>query len=69
MSEFGRRVDENGSGGVDHGRGGCMSVLGGSAYELRCRQKNGAWHRSSRVEDGRSLSMGWLARHSVSATK
>ncbi|QDV07466.1 hypothetical protein Poly30_29920 [Planctomycetes bacterium Poly30] len=29
MSEFGRRVDANGSGGVDHGRGGCMLVMGG----------------------------------------
>ncbi len=30
MSEFGRRVDENGSGGFDHGRGGVAMVLGGS---------------------------------------
>lgn len=28
MSEFGRRVQENGSGGVDHGRGTAMMVLG-----------------------------------------
>ena len=28
MSEFGRRVAENGSQGVDHGRGGCMMLLG-----------------------------------------
>ena len=28
MSEFGRRVTENASGGVDHGRGSCMFVLG-----------------------------------------
>lgn len=30
MSEFGRRVDENGAGGCDHGRGGAVMVLGGS---------------------------------------
>ena len=29
MSEFGRRVAENGSGGLDHGQGNTMFVLGG----------------------------------------
>lgn len=29
MSEFGRTVKENGSGGLDHGRGSCMLVMGG----------------------------------------
>jgi uncharacterized protein (DUF1501 family) len=29
LSEFGRRVGENGSGGVDHGHGNAMFVLGG----------------------------------------
>ena len=28
LSEFGRRVDANGSDGTDHGRGGCMLALG-----------------------------------------
>lgn len=29
MSEFGRRVQENHSGGTDHGKGGAMMILGG----------------------------------------
>ncbi len=30
MSEFGRTVAENGSGGTDHGHANCMLALGGS---------------------------------------
>ncbi len=30
LSEFGRRVAENGSAGLDHGHGNCMFVMGGS---------------------------------------
>lgn len=30
MSEFGRRVNENASGGTDHGHGNCMFVMGGN---------------------------------------
>ena len=30
LSEFGRRVDANGADGTDHGRGGCMLVMGGN---------------------------------------
>ena len=37
MSEFGRRVEENASGGTDHGHGNVMFVLGGGA-------KGGAVH-------------------------
>jgi uncharacterized protein (DUF1501 family) len=29
ISEFGRRVSENGSGGLDHGHGNCVLVMGG----------------------------------------
>lgn len=29
ISEFGRTIDENGSGGTDHGRGSCLLVMGG----------------------------------------
>ena len=29
LSEFGRRVEENGSGGVDHGHGNVVLMLGG----------------------------------------
>jgi uncharacterized protein (DUF1501 family) len=29
LSEFGRRVQENGSGGVDHGHGNAVFLLGG----------------------------------------
>ena len=30
MTEFGRAVRQNGSGGTDHGHGSCMFVLGGA---------------------------------------
>ncbi|HQF95795.1 MAG TPA: DUF1501 domain-containing protein, partial [Microthrixaceae bacterium] len=29
ISEFGRTIDENGTGGCDHGRGSAMLVMGG----------------------------------------
>lgn len=41
FSEFGRRVDENGSGGFDHGRGGMALVLGGS--HVNGGQVHGTW--------------------------
>jgi uncharacterized protein (DUF1501 family) len=40
MSEFGRRVTENGSRGTDHGHGGCMFLMGGG---FRGGQVYGNW--------------------------
>jgi uncharacterized protein (DUF1501 family) len=40
MSEFGRRVQENGSGGVDHGHGNALLVLGGG---LNGGRVHGSW--------------------------
>ena len=40
MTEFGRRLAENGSGGTDHGRGSCMFAMGGGVIG---KQVFGAW--------------------------
>lgn len=40
MSEFGRRLEENGSGGTDHGHGNCMFLMGGG---IRGGAVYGAW--------------------------
>ncbi len=40
MSEFGRRVEQNGNAGVDHGHGGVMLLLGGG---LNGGQVHGKW--------------------------
>ena len=38
MSEFGRRLAENGGGGTDHGHGGVMFVMGGGFWAERCTE-------------------------------
>jgi uncharacterized protein (DUF1501 family) len=40
MTEFGRRLAENGNGGADHGHGGALFVLGGG---LAGGRVHGAW--------------------------
>jgi uncharacterized protein (DUF1501 family) len=40
LSEFGRRVEENGSGGVDHGHGNAVLLLGGGVVGGRV---HGVW--------------------------
>ena len=40
MSEFGRRVQENGSLGTDHGHGSLMLLLGGNVTAGKC---SGRW--------------------------
>lgn len=40
MSEFGRRVEENGSAGTDHGHGSCMFLMGGN---VNGGQVHGTW--------------------------
>ena len=41
MSEFGRRAQENGSGGTDHGHGNCMFVLAGHQRRKSLRSMAG----------------------------
>jgi uncharacterized protein (DUF1501 family) len=43
MTEFGRRVAENGGLGTDHGHGGIMFALGGGIAGSRVILKDGAW--------------------------
>lgn len=51
VSEFGRRVAQNGSGGVDHGHGSAMLVLGGG---IRGGHVYGRWPglRPDQLDDG-----------------
>ena len=51
MSEFGRRVAQNGSNGVDHGHGSAMLVLGGG---IRGGRVYGRWPglAPKQLEDG-----------------
>jgi uncharacterized protein (DUF1501 family) len=54
MTEFGRTVHENGSGGTDHGRASCMFVLGSSVDGGRVHGTIPAL-RPEDLEDGRDL--------------
>ncbi len=56
MSEFGRTVAENGTGGTDHGHGTAMMVLGGG---VRGGKVHGRWPGLGRSEryDGRDLAV------------
>ena len=56
MSEFGRTVAENGSGGTDHGHATCMLVMGGSVAGGRV---HGEWPGLEREQlyEGRDLAV------------
>jgi uncharacterized protein (DUF1501 family) len=54
MTEFGRTVAQNGSGGTDHGRASCMFVLGESVQGGTVRGKIASLQRDA-LEDGRDL--------------
>ncbi len=56
MSEFGRTVAENGSGGTDHGHGNCMLMLGGPVAGGRI---HGEWPglESEELHEGRDLAV------------
>jgi uncharacterized protein (DUF1501 family) len=43
MTEFGRRVDENGGDGTDHGHGGVMMAMGGGVAGGRVILRNATW--------------------------
>jgi len=43
MTEFGRRVDENGGAGTDHGHGGVMMAMGGGIAGGRVVVRDGLW--------------------------
>lgn len=49
QSEFGRRVAQNGSGGTDHGHGGCMFVLG---EHVNGGQVFGSWPTLAQLDNG-----------------
>ena len=54
MTEFGRTVRENGSGGTDHGRGSCLFVLGNQVQGGRVHGRLPALSPDN-LEDGRDL--------------
>ena len=43
MTEFGRRVDQNGGGGTDHGHGGVVMVMGGGIAGGRVILRDETW--------------------------
>lgn len=54
MTEFGRTVAQNGSGGTDHGRASCMFVLGDDVKGATVTGRFGSLERDA-LEDGRDL--------------
>lgn len=54
MTEFGRTVHENGSGGTDHGRASCLFVLGAEVNGGRVHGNVGSLDPAE-LEDGRDL--------------
>ncbi|MFM8637861.1 MAG: DUF1501 domain-containing protein, partial [Betaproteobacteria bacterium] len=56
MSEFGRTVRQNGTGGTDHGRGNVMWLLGGPVAGGRVRGEWPGLDRSA-LADGRDLAV------------
>lgn len=54
MTEFGRTVGQNGSGGTDHGRASCMFVLGGEVKGGQVYGQVGTLARDT-LTDGRDL--------------
>lgn len=54
MTEFGRTVRQNGTGGTDHGRGSCLFVLGNDVKGGQVYQKMNSLSKEE-LEDGRDL--------------
>ena len=52
MSEFGRRVAENASGGTDHGHGNCMIVMGGHIAGGQVLTSNWPGLDPTKLDDG-----------------
>jgi len=55
MTEFGRTIAENGSGGTDHGRGSCLFVLGGNVVGGKVYGNVPQSLTPENLEDGRDL--------------
>lgn len=65
MSEFGRTVHENGTGGTDHGRGNAMWLLGGPLQGAAGGRVLGEWPglEDRALADGRDLAISTDFRH------